>query len=404
MTSAVLFLLYAGIVLRAVAFNYYDTPVPLSAYALMAVYGLVLVTEPLVRRRFPRYPAIYLGLQAGLVTAMLWSMPEMDFLPALFYPLCYQAVLFFGRRRGFWWIGAFVLLMAGPVLVGWSFGVAGIAIVIIDSFGAFLVGSYAHLILRAEQERHGSQKLAAEVGAAYSKLQDQAAQIEEYAIQQERSRMARELHDSVTQTIFSMNLTVQTARLLVEKDLAQVGAQLDRLQSLARSAIGEIQVLVEQLRPGPLVADNLPASLRNLVSERSQQDGLRIDLQVKGERPLPKEAIVGLFRIVQEALNNIAKHAGTREGCIRLDLASQPARLEVEDHGCGFEPEKAVRDIQHIGLSGMAERAREFGWGLTIESHPGQGTRILVLEGLVQEGQTHPGQAIPGQAQEATVC
>lgn len=380
MSSAVLYLLYAAIVLRAVAFNFYDDPVPPSLYALLLVYGIILVTEPFVRRRFPRYPAIYLALQAGLVTGMLWTIPKMDFIPSLFYPLCYQAVLFFGRRVGFRWIAIFVLLMAGPILVGWEWEIPGFATVIIEGVASFVVGSYAHLILSAEQRRRSNQKLAAEVQEAYSQLQDQAAQIEEYAIQQERSRMARELHDSVTQTIFSMNLTVQTARMLVIKDLSQVGAQLDRLQALARSAIGEIQVLVDQLRPGPLVADNLPASLHNLVSERFKQDGLQIDLQVSGERQFPQPVVIGLFRIVQEALNNVIKHAGTREGSIRLDLVSQPAFLEVADHGCGFEPEKAVRDIQHVGLSGMAERARELGWELSIESKPGQGTCIRVEE------------------------
>jgi len=380
MRSAVLYLLYAAIVLRAVAFNYYDDPVPTSVYVLLAVYGIVLVSEPFVSRRFPRYSVIYLVLQAGLVLAMQLTMPSMDFIPSLFYPLCYQAVLFFGRRIGFRWIGGFVLLMSYPILVGWEWQLPGLATVLIDAAASFMVGSYAHLTVSAEQARHSSQRLFAEVQEAYRKLQDQSAQIEEYAIQQERNRMARELHDSVTQTIFSMNLTVQSARLLVIKDLSLVSAQLDRLQELARSAIGEIQVLVDQLRPGPFIADNLPASLHNLITERLHRDGLRIDLQVKGERELPKPVIVGLFRIVQEALNNIVKHAGTREGFIRLDLASQPASLEVKDHGCGFEPEKVVRDIQHIGLSGMSERARELGWELSIESQPGQGTCIRVEE------------------------
>lgn len=380
MRSAVLYLLYAAIVLRAVAFNYYDDPVPTSVYVLLAVYGIVLVSEPFVSRRFPRYSVIYLVLQAGLVLAMQLAMPSMDFIPSLFYPLCYQAVLFFGRRIGFRWIGGFVLLMSYPILVGWEWQLPGLATVLIDAAASFMVGSYAHLTVSAEQARHSSQRLFAEVQEAYRKLQDQSAQIEEYAIQQERNRMARELHDSVTQTIFSMNLTVQSARLLVIKDLSLVSAQLDRLQELARSAIGEIQVLVDQLRPGPFIADNLPASLHNLITERLHRDGLRIDLQVKGERELPKPVIVGLFRIVQEALNNIVKHAGTREGFIRLDLASQPASLEVKDHGCGFEPEKVVRDIQHIGLSGMSERARELGWKLSIESQPDQGTCIRVEE------------------------
>jgi signal transduction histidine kinase len=382
MRSAVLYLLYAAVVFRAVAFNYYDDPVPPVTYALLAAYGIVLVLQPALSRRVPRYTFFYLILQSALVTAMMVSMPGMDFLPTLFFPLCYQAVLYYGRQVGFRWIGVFILLFSLPLLYGWEWQIQGWATVIIDAAGCLMVGSYAHLIQRSERERLANQKLYGEVQGAYRKLQDQSAQIEEYAILQERSRMARELHDSVTQTIFSMNLTVQSARMLLVKDLAQVSAQLNRLQELARSAIGEIQVLVSQLRSGLLVENNLPASLQNLAVERTQRDGLHIDLQVKGERELPQAVTVGLFRITQEALNNIAKHARAQNVCLRLDLEGKPAFLEVEDDGCGFEVDAVARDMQHIGLAGMAERARELGWRLDIASQPGHGTRLRVEEVL----------------------
>ena len=380
MRYAVFFLLYAAVFIRAVAFHFYDDPVPPSVYGYLVVYGLLLISEPFITRKIRGYIGVYLVVQTGLIIGMMLAIPPMDFLPSLFFPLSFLAVFYFGRRTGFLWISAFVLLMAGPLMVGWEWQLPGLATVLIDGVACFFVGSYAHLIQRAQIAQAANQQLLNEVQEAYRKLQDHSAQVEELAILQERSRMARELHDSVTQTIFSMNLTVQAAHLLVEKDLGQVAIQLERLQDLARGAMGEIQILVDQLRPRSLTADGLPAALRRLSAERQRRDGLRINLEIDGEQELPQPVTVGLYRIVQEALNNIAKHAGTQEAEVRLDLASRPAYLEVEDHGCGFEPDQAARDIQHIGLAGMADRARELGWKLVVDSRPGQGTCIRVEE------------------------
>jgi signal transduction histidine kinase len=380
MRYAVFFLLYSGVFIRAIAFNYYDDPVPASVYAYLVVYGLLLITEPLLTPRLQGYPALYLIIQTGLVMGMMLTIPSMDFLPSLFLPLSFLAVIFMGRRRGFLWISAFILLMAGPLLVGWEWQLPGIAILVINGIACFFVGSYAHLIQRAQQAQTTNQELLSEVQVAYRKLQDHAAQVEELAILQERRRMARELHDSVTQTIFSINLTVQAARLLTDKDPDQVRGQLERVQELAHSAMGEIQVLVEQLRPRTLTADGLPTALRRLSAERQKRDGLLVRLEIHEGQELPPPVTIGLYRIVQEALNNITKHAGVREAEVRLDMESHPASLEVEDHGCGFEPDQAARDIEHVGLAGMADRARELGWRLEISSAPGVGTRIRVEE------------------------
>jgi signal transduction histidine kinase len=281
------------------------------------------------------------------------------------------------------WIVAFILGMAAPLTYGWDWRVEGFATLILDSIACLLVGSFAHLTMSAERARISNQQLLNDLGEAYRKLQDYAAEVQEYAILQERSRMARELHDSVTQTVFSMNLTVQSARLLVEKDLQQVLVQLDRLMELASSAMGEIQVLVSQLRPRSIGAEGLPISLRRLVGDLHQRDGLQIDLNVTGEKEIPPNAILALYRITQEALNNIVKHAGTQNASIRLDLASNPSHLEIEDHGCGFIPGDVARDVEHIGLTGMADRAREIGWSLQIDSQPGRGTLIRVEEAQV---------------------
>lgn len=380
MRFIVLLLFYIAVVIRAVAFNFYDNPVPALEYLLLAIYGLLLVTEPLISRKWSGYGGVYLGVQFGLVVGMMLVMPSIDFISTLFFPLSFQAVLFFGRRVGFIWIAAYTLSMFYPIMVGWEWQVEGLAIVLLDSALCFLVGSYAHMIQHAELARRSNQQMLIEVQEAYRKLQDHATHIEELAINQERSRMARELHDSVTQTIFSMNLTVQAARMLWGKDLARVAEQLDRLQGLARSAVSEIQVLVSQLNPRPFVPENLDEALRHLIDERQHRDGMQIDLEISGQQELPQTMIIGLYRIVQEALNNVAKHAGTKSARVRLYLESHPAFLEVEDHGYGFDPDKAARDLNHIGLAGMVDRAREMGWRLEIDSQPGRGTRIRVEE------------------------
>ena len=89
---------------------------------------------------------------------------------------------------------------------------------------------------------------------------------------------------------------------------------------------------------------------------------------------------VGLYSIVQEALNNVAKHAGTQQATVRLSLVDTGGCLEIEDHGRGFDLQAGLRQGDHLGLAGMGERARELGWNLTIESYPGSGTRVQVEE------------------------
>ena len=103
-------------------------------------------------------------------------------------------------------------------------------------------------------------------------------------------------------------------------------------------------------------------------------------LEVVGDCRLPDPVAAGLYLIVQEALTNVIKHAGVTEATVRLRLVEGDASLEVEDRGRGFPPEAGASERGHLGLTGMAERARELGWGLTVESQPGRGTRIRVAE------------------------
>jgi signal transduction histidine kinase len=177
-----------------------------------------------------------------------------------------------------------------------------------------------------------------------------------------------------------MNLTVQSARLLLERDPGRTAVQLERLEELAASAMREIQALISQLRPRSVAEAGLPVALHQLAAERLERDGLHVAVEVDGELGPPEAVAAGLYRIAQEALTNVAKHAGTQQATVRLNLPPGVPFLEIEDHGLGFDPQLALSQSGHLGLAGMAERARELGWRLSIESQPGRGTRVRVEE------------------------
>jgi signal transduction histidine kinase len=245
-------------------------------------------------------------------------------------------------------------------------------------FGAmcFIVGQIVCIRRQAEQASAHNQQLLVDLQVANRQLQGQAVQLEELAMIQERSRLARELHDSVTQTVFSMTLAVQTAQVLLEKDVSRVAGQLDRVVELARNASREVQAIVKQLRPATIAEEGLVAALQAYLAERQARDGLVAHLEVTGEAHWPENVTIGLYRIVQEAVNNVIKHADTREVTIEL----QAHLVEVIDHGMGFAVSELIPQPGHMGLASIAERAKEFGWTMTIESQPGQGTRVKVSE------------------------
>jgi signal transduction histidine kinase len=253
----------------------------------------------------------------------------------------------------------------------------GLVMGILYSGICFLFGGYAHQVQKAEAARLQNQRTFHELQEAHRQLQGHADQQANLAVEHERSRLARELHDSVTQTVFSMNLTAQSAHLLLDKEPGRVAGQLLHLEELAASALREIQVLVSQLKPRSILEEGLPTALRRLAAEKTR-DGIQVLLEVQEEGTLPETVATGLYSIAHEALVNVSKHSRSREAMVRLNIGRRYSCLEIEDHGLGFDPKAALNQRGHLGLAGMYERAHEIGWSLSVQSRPGQGTRILV--------------------------
>jgi|SRR5271157_1210762 len=382
--------LLAAVAARALP-QFYPTPYFWPVIGLMVAFAALFKISISLFHGKLQYSPVYFCLQALLCLVLeLYPNPPLDFFAVLFIVLCVQAFWSLAESSAIKWSGLFTFFASAGLIVrfGWF---TGLGYVVTYAAAFFFTGLLCSMTLRAEQAQKESQELLVELRSAHQKLQDYSLQVEELAGAQERERLARELHDSVTQTIFSMTLTAQAARILLERDTGRVAVQLDRLQSLSQSALAEMRSLIQQLRPHSIAEDGLAAALRRHVAERKSKDGLEVDLQISGERRLPIETEEALYRVVQEALNNVIKHAHTNQALVRLDLEQDPISLRIEDHGRGFDlatfnrSQSRPAGVTQLGLSGMSERVRALGGSLVIDSKPGLGTSIQVEIRQVEE-------------------
>ena len=388
------YLIFAAVALRGAVVTS-DAPYFMAVLGLLAAYGLLLFAETWIIHRKPQglfqshyIQLAYLLLQSALVIGlMIISGSKEDFFVNLFVPLSLDAVSFFGRRFGFISITVFSLAMMVVLQFSEEGQLFGLAMGGLYSGVCFLFGGYAAQVLKAEAAREQNQRAFQELQIAHRQLQGYADQVANLAVEHERNRLARDLHDSVTQTVFSMNLATQSARLLLDKEPLRASGQLLRLEELAANALSEIQSLVSQLKPRSLVEEGLSAALRRLADERQARDGLQVLLEIHGEKTLSDADMQGLYSIAHEALTNVVKHSGAREASVRLNLTADHSCLEIEDHGLGFDPHAAEDQRGHLGLASMFERAREIGWRLSVESSPHQGTRISVTQDQAKESE-----------------
>jgi signal transduction histidine kinase/predicted hydrocarbon binding protein len=208
-------------------------------------------------------------------------------------------------------------------------------------------------------------------------------QVRRSAVQAERSRLARDLHDAVTQTLFSASLIAEVLPKLWERD-AQMGREkLEELRALTRGALSEMRTLVLELRPGMLVEVDLGDLMRHLANAFTGRTRLPANLTVNGSSDPPLGVKETFYRVAQEALNNVAKHADASQVSIHLERSEFEAQLIVQDDGRGFD--MSATTAENLGLRIMRERAEGAGARLNIQSDPREGTRIELFWRQEQE-------------------
>ncbi|WP_030688764.1 GAF domain-containing sensor histidine kinase [Streptomyces sp. NRRL B-1347] len=198
----------------------------------------------------------------------------------------------------------------------------------------------------------------------------------ELTIAEERSRLAHELHDAVSQKLFSLRLTAQAATALVDRDPARAKGELQQVAALAAEAADELRAAVVELRPAALDEDGLVATLRTHIQVLDRAHSATVTFGSTGVRALPAAQEEAMLRVSQEALHNALRHAEADRVSVTLERHGTGAVLRVTDDGKGFDPRATRRAGRHLGLVSMRDRAGGVGGRLTVASEPGKGTTI----------------------------
>jgi signal transduction histidine kinase len=191
---------------------------------------------------------------------------------------------------------------------------------------------------------------------------------------EERQRLARELHDSVSQALYGIALGARTARLRIDEDPPRAAEPIDYVTSLAEAGLAEMRALIFELRPESLESEGLVVAIDKLVASARARHQLAIDFEPINEPECRLDVKEALYRITQEALNNIAKHAQATKVEVCLSLEDGALVLTIADDGRGFDASASYPG--HIGLLSMPERAKKVGGDLSITSAPGSGTQV----------------------------
>jgi len=241
------FIMIGVVALRAIIF-YQSQSSFVVVMLLIAMYALLYSLEPWLAKCFHWHKLVYFPLQTALVITLSNVRPFLDFQSLLYFPLWIQVFRAFSRQATMIWTVSYVTLLSLTLILGMGLlqGIANILNYL--AVGAFLI-SYDFLYARTQADQAESQRLLANLQGAHQQLQEQAAQAEELAAARERNRLARELHDSVSQTIFGITLISQSARLLLERDPARVPAELKRLQQMTSSVLNQLRSLIAELHP-----------------------------------------------------------------------------------------------------------------------------------------------------------
>jgi PAS domain S-box-containing protein len=207
-----------------------------------------------------------------------------------------------------------------------------------------------------------------------ARLQEQAL---DTAASEERSRLAHDLHDAVTQTIYSASLIAEVLPQIWARSPEEGQRNLAKLRALVRGALAEMRTLLFALRPAALETADLETLLRQLGDALAGRTRLPVEVAIEGKPELPVAVKVALYRIAQEAINNIEKHSEARQAWIDLQAGEDRAILRIGDNGRGFDPGHTISS-RHMGMQIMRERAEKIGARLEIDSSPGKGARLTV--------------------------
>jgi signal transduction histidine kinase len=261
---------------------------------------------------------------------------------------------------------------AHPVLTSFL----GVPIVVEDAvLGAIYVANKCDGVRFTEDDEYLLTLLAAHagIGLRHARLYERSREL---TIIEERTRIARELHDAVAQKLFSLRLTAEAAATLAGRDPARAAEQVARVAELSGEALGELRSVIDALRPAELVDDGLVATLAKHVDVLDRVHDAHVRLEATALPRLPADVEDAALRIAQEAMHNALRHGAPASVTVRLDVSHEQLLLEVADDGLGFDVDAARRTSRRLGLASMRDRAAGVGGSLTVRSVPSAGSVV----------------------------
>ena len=237
----------------------------------------------------------------------------------------------------------------------------------VSAWGPALLAAIVFVIVFT-QSLVNEQKARAELAAANQKLREYAAQVEELTVTQERNRLAREIHDGLGHYLTAVNIQIKAAQSMLEQNPAVAGEALSNAQSLTQEALADVRRSISALRADPATSRPLAETLGSLILE-TRAAGVEARLQVQGApRPLQPQVEFTLYRVAQEGLTNVRKHARATRADLRLEYLPTGVRLTICDDGVGAQQTEGG-----FGLLGVQERVQLVGGSLKVQTAPGQG-------------------------------
>ncbi len=349
---------------------------PFTTVVLIVLGVLYAVIGTVVAARVGRgRPAVvYFAVQLTLATTIMYLGRGAGFGPIIVLPLAGQSVLFDLPRPaivGMALLATLTLALPAVLVEGWRSALLASMTLLPGIAFAIL---YTRMLVAAQNARLEVERLAAELAAANRKLGAYAVQAEELATTKERNRLAREIHDSLGHYLTVINVQLEAARAVLDRDRMGARTALDRAQSLTRDGLAEVRRSVATLRATPTDSRPLPEAVAALVAE-SRAAGIAIELVVLGTpRPLTPQAELTLFRAAQEGLTNMCKYAHASRADLTLDYRGETTvRLVVQDNGVGTTSTNGG-----FGLIGVRERTHLLGGDVRIRTAAGQGFTLAV--------------------------
>lgn len=344
---------------------------------LLLAYGILLFTDILIIRWLPAYLIVYFIIQSMIVVVLI-SLPlyapdrlqTTDFYALLFLPLLVQVFIYFRRPAGYYWAVALTATSVTALFI--QYGMSdGIQFAVTYILAYTMLGFLAIFYVNSEDAKK-------ELNIANQKLREYAENAEVLAITEERNRLARDLHDSVTQSLYSLTLFAEAAsEELSAGKLETVASHLEELRQTSRQALQEMRLMVFELRPPELDTKGLGLALKERLEAVEARAGIETVNKFDIEERLSSKIELGLYNIAREALNNILKHSQATKVYITLLKENGKVIFEIRDNGIGLD-ELQASSRSGLGIKGMKERANQMGANLILEKNPAGGTLLRI--------------------------